>query len=60
MSASWFLFGSSAFFLLLVIGVGIYLSRRGVFKKTEQAAAQAVATDVQNAVSKVAPTDTAK
>lgn len=58
MSFSLFMFGSAAIFMLLVVGVGVYLAKRGVFKKTEQAAAQAVATDVQNAVNKV--TDAAK
>ena len=53
MSLTFVLFSSAAFFMVLVVGVGIYLNKRGVFKKTEQAAAQAVATDVQNAVSKV-------
>jgi len=53
MSLSLFMFGGAVFFMVLVIGAGVYLSKRGVFKKTEQAAAQAVATDVQNAVSKV-------
>ena len=58
MSLSFMLFSSAAFVMLIIFGVGVYLSKRGVFKKTEQAAVQAVTQDVQNVAAKVVPPTT--
>ena len=59
MSLSLFFFLGAAFFMALVVGAGIYLGKRGVFKKAAdagtQAAVQAVTQDAQNLASKVEP-----
>ncbi len=53
MSTSRFLFFGAAFVMALVVGVGIYLSRKGVFKKAADAAAQAAVQAVTQDLSKV-------
>lgn len=55
MSFATFAFLSAAGIIALLVGAGIYLKKRGVFRATADAAKQAVATDVQNAVNKVDP-----
>ena len=53
MSMSLFLFFGAAFVMALVVGVGIYLSRKGVFKKAADAGAQAAVQAVTQDLSKV-------
>ena len=50
---TWLCFMASAIVMFAIVGVGLYLSDRGVFKAAEDAAKDAVAKDVQNIVDKV-------